>query len=69
MRETRNYYTTPSNYASHITFGGTISNYSFDGHSTISDITSQILSDFRFDKMCKQNALNRDRAKKLQERN
>lgn len=63
MKETRNYYTTPSNYSSHTTFGGNISNYSFDAHTTMSDIASQIISDWKFDQQCKQNAKNRDEKK------
>jgi len=69
MRETRNYYTIPSNYADCARFGGTISNYSFDGYSTMSDMASQILSDWKFDEQCRKNALNRDRVKKLQKGN
>ena len=60
----RNYYTTPSNYATDYTrFSGLISNYSFDGHSTMADIASQIVSDWKFDERCRKNALNRDKAK------
>ena len=63
MKETRNYYTTPSNYADHTRFGGKISNYSFNVHTTMSDIASQIISDWKFDQQCKRNAENRDEKK------
>ena len=63
MKETRNYYTTPSNYTDHTTFGGVIYNYDFDGYSSISDIASRIIADKRFDEQCKQDAANRDRNK------
>lgn len=63
MKETRNYYTTPSNCTDHTTFGGKISNYSFNAHTTMSDIASQIISDWKFDKQCKRNAENRDEQK------
>lgn len=68
MRETRNYYTS-SNYADHTRFGGTITNYSFDGHSTMSEITSQILSDWKFDEQCKKNVLSRDKTKNYKKGN
>ena len=63
MKETRNYYTTPSNCTDHTTFGGNISNYSFDAHTTMSDIAEQIISGWKFDQQCKRNAENRDRQK------
>ena len=63
MKETRNYYTAPSNYIDHTTFGGDISNYSFNAHTTMSDIASQIISSWKFDQQCKQNAKNRDEKK------
>lgn len=68
MTNNRNYYTS-SNYANHTRFGGTISNYSFDGHSTMSDIASQIVSDWKFDKQCRKNAEDRDKVKNYKERN
>ena len=60
---TKNYCTTLSNYSRHATFGGNISNYSFDAHTTMSDIASQIISGWKFDQQCKRNAENRDRQK------
>ena len=68
MRETRNYFTTPSNYLDHSTFGGKISNYSFDAHTTMSDIASQIISDWKFDQDCKRKAENRDNQKFTQKK-
>lgn len=64
MKETRNYYTTPSNYVDHSSFGGIISNYDFDGHPTIKDIASRILSDWSFDERCRKNIENRNRKHK-----
>ena len=60
---TKNYYTTPNNYANHSTFGGNISNYSFNAHTTMSDIAEQIISGWKFDQQCKRNAENRDSQK------
>lgn len=66
MRETKNYYTTSSNYADHTTFGGTIcvSDFCTDYEGT-RNIASRIASDWKFDERCKKNAENRDRVKKL----
>lgn len=67
MRETRNYYTTPSNYADHTRFGGII--YASDfctEYEETRNIASRIASDWKFDERCRENALNRDRVKKLQ---
>lgn len=56
---TRNYYT-PSNYADHSTFGGTIylSDFATDyvGKSQKdSSIARRIMSDWKFDQQCKRN--------------
>ena len=63
MTGTNNIYTTIAYDKKHIHFGGDISNYSFDGHSTMAEIADSIMSDLRFDEQCKKNALNRDRNK------
>ena len=62
MREIRNYYATPSNYADHSTFGGIIcaSDFCTDYEGT-RNIANRIASDWKFDECCKKNALNRDR--------
>ena len=62
----RKYYT-PSNYADHTKFGGTIcaSDFCTDYEGT-RNIANRIASDWKFDEQCRKNALNRDRAKKLQ---
>lgn len=60
---TKNYCTTLSNYSRHATFGGNISNYSFNAHTTMSDIAEQIISGWKFDQQCKRNAENRDSQK------
>lgn len=59
--QTRNYYT--CNYADHSTFGGELNSFDFEGHHTMSSMAAKIAADLRFDNMCKQNALNRDRNK------
>lgn len=56
-------YCTSSNYTDHSTFGGTISNYDYDGHPTITEIAERIMRDVKFDKQCKRNAEIRDRNK------
>ncbi len=61
MTETRNYYTTTRNYADHSTFGGHIYNHDFDGYNSLSSIADRIASDWKFDNMCKQNVLNRNK--------
>ena len=61
MKETRNYYTTSSNYADHSTFGGTVYNYDFDGYNSIKDIASRIMADKRFDEQCKKSLEQRNK--------
>ena len=61
MTGTNNIYTTIAYDKEHIHFGGDISNYSFDGHSTMAEIADSIMSDLRFDEQCRKNALARDR--------
>ena len=56
-----NYYATRNYKPNHCTFGGVIYNYDFGGHTTMSDIASDIISDWNFDKRCKQDAENRDK--------
>ena len=68
MTETKNYYTTSINGTDHTTFGGDISNYSFNAHTTMSDIASQIISGWKFDQQCKQNAKNRDEQKNYEKK-
>lgn len=70
MTRTRNYYTS-SNHTDHSTFGGIIcfsdfnTNYRGDDQKE-SSIAKRIISDWKFDECCRQNALSRD--KKIQER-
>lgn len=59
MTETRNYYTTSSNYTDHTTFSGIINLSDFGGHLTLSDIAARIVSDQKFDEMCRNNIKNR----------
>ena len=61
MTGTNNIYTTVAYDKEHIHFGGDISNYSFDGHSTIAETADSIMSYLRFDEQCRKNALARDR--------
>lgn len=67
-KEQKNYYTTTRNYADHSTFGGEIYSLDFNtgyrgDNQKESTIAKRIASDWNFDYMCKQNALNRDRNK------
>lgn len=39
----------------HSTYGGEITAWSFDGHSTLTEIANKIAGDMRFDKQCKRN--------------
>ena len=41
-------------------FGGLIYNYDYDGHTTMTDIASRIISDRKFEKRCKANERYRD---------
>ena len=50
-------------YNTNNTFGGRLSNYSFDGHSTMKEIAENIISDMKFDEQCKRNSELRERAK------
>lgn len=59
MKETRNYYT--PNYTDHTTYGGEIHDYDFWGYNGMGNITVRILSDIKFDNMCKANIENRKR--------
>ena len=61
MTGTNNFYTTETYDREHIHFGGDISNYSFDGHSTMAEIADSIMSGWIFDEQCRKNALARDR--------
>ena len=61
MTGTNNIYTTVAYDKEHIHFGGDISNYSFDGHSTMAEIADSIMSYLIFDEQCRKNALARDR--------
>lgn len=63
MTNTRNYYTTSSNYADHTRFGGNIYNYDFDGYTSMSDIATRIISDRKFDEQCKKNIEQRNKQK------
>lgn len=70
MKETRNYFTTPSNYADHSTFGGVI--YTFDfctDYEGTKNIASRIASDLKFDERCRKNAINRYKNNKMQKGN
>ena len=53
-------------YEDHTRFSGTITNYSFDGHTSITDIAEQINSDRKFDERCRRNIEIRDRAKVIE---
>jgi len=63
------FYETENFNANHSTFGGIISNYDFDGHSTMTDIASKIASDSRFDEQCRKNAENRNRQQDIRRTN
>lgn len=61
MKETRKYYTTPSNYKNykpdHTRFGGIIYQSDFN-RKTMSDVIGQIISDMSFDEQCRKNIVN-----------
>lgn len=65
MKETRNYYTTPSNCTDHTTFGGYVNNGDFctEYPQKKGEHAERIFSDWSFDHRCKKNAENRDRQK------
>ena len=72
MRETRNYFTTQSNYADHTTFGGLIypSDFNTDyrgNDQKESSIAKRIASDWKFDQQCKQTIKNRKRFEKIKD--
>lgn len=56
----RNFYRTNTYRADHSTFGGKIYPSDYDGHRSISDIAARILSDWKFDRECRQNGENRE---------
>ena len=61
MTETNSFYTTETYDRNHYHYGGNISNYSFDGRLTISDVADSIIRDLRFDERCRKNSIARDR--------
>lgn len=62
MTETRNYYTT-YNYTDHTKFGGLIYSSDFNTYYANGNIVNRIVADMKFDKQCRTNAENRNRAK------
>lgn len=50
-------------YNTNNTFGGKLSNYSFDGHSTMKEIADNIMADLKFDERCKRNIELREKLK------
>ena len=50
-------------YNTNNTFGGKLSNYSFDGHSTMKEIADNIMADLKFDEHCKRNSELREKLK------
>lgn len=50
-------------YNTNNTFGGKLSNYSFDGHSTMAEIADDIMTDKLFDERCKRNIELREKYK------
>ena len=59
----RNYYTTGNYNVNHSTCGSVIYNYDFDGYVSMASMAERIISDWKFDYDCKNNAENRDRKK------
>lgn len=57
----KNYYSTRNYDVNHSSFGGNIYNHDFDGHTSMGDFASRIISDMEFDKHCEQEAKHRDR--------
>lgn len=55
-----NYYT----QIDHSTYGGEITAWSFDGHTTLTDIAENIAQDLRFDNQCRRNTELKERGKK-----
>ena len=49
----------------HIHFGGNVSDYSFNGHTTLSDMAKHIMNDLKFDEDCKRDAMTRDKYNKV----
>lgn len=50
-------------YCDHTTFGGNITDYHFNGYTSMCSVASDIASDKRFDKSCKINRENINRKK------
>lgn len=46
-------------------FGGIIYNGDFDEYHSLSDIATRIISDLKFDELCRKNIENRKRAKEI----
>ncbi len=59
-----NFYTTERFNTDYSTFGGIIYKGDYDTYHSLSDITSRIITDMRFDKQCKKNIEGKNRYKK-----
>lgn len=66
---TKNNFYTTGNYDNNSTFGGIIYNYDFDGYTSMADVASDIISNWKFDERCKRNAENRDKQKNYKKGN
>lgn len=61
---TKDFYRTGNYETNHRTFGGLVTSFDFEGHTSMSKIADRIMSDLAFDRQCRLNAENRDRNKK-----
>lgn len=52
-------YIRQNNYNNHTTYGGDITQFDFEGHHTLQTMANKISNDLRFDKICKQNLINK----------
>lgn len=60
---TETYYRTGNYKVDHITFGGELTLFDFEGHRTLSNMAEKIASDLRFDETCRKNWENNKRMK------
>jgi hypothetical protein len=64
MNMPKEFYRTGRVNVDHRTYGGELSLFDFEGHHTMSSMANRIAADSRFNNMCKQSTLNKERLMK-----
>lgn len=67
MNMPKEFYRTGKVSVDHRTYGGELTEFDFEGHHNMCTMAKRIAEQLRFDNMCKQNSINRDRYKNYNE--